>query len=56
MEDYNARLTECGFSVQTRRILCFYFKPDILEAVITAMKEGDACVDPMQSESAKGPR
>lgn len=49
-EDFNALLKQHGFGVQTRQILCFYFKPDILRAVVDAMRGGDTDVDPMQSE------
>jgi len=51
MEDFNSELKECGFDLMTRLILCFYFKPETIRAVIDATMGGDNNVDPLQSES-----
>ena len=39
MEDFNSELKECGFELMTRLILCFYFKPETIRAVIDAMQD-----------------
>ena len=41
MDDFNTELKECGFDLMTRIILCFYFRPETIRAVIDAMKDDE---------------
>lgn len=56
MEDFNTMLAECGLDLQSRIILCYYFRPETLRAVIDSIKDGGSGVEAMQSQSEAGTR
>lgn len=55
MPNHWDRLLDCGIPTETCIILCFYFSPEIIEAVIDSMKGGDHDVDSMQPEPETSP-
>lgn len=56
MNSFDARLQACGVPAETRLILCYYFRPEILQAVVESLEGGDADVGACESESAKRAR
>ena len=52
MKDYESELKSCGIPVTTSIIVCFYFPPEVLDAIIESMtRSDDHHVDQLQSES-----
>jgi hypothetical protein len=51
MTDFETALKQLGVPTSTCTIICFYCKPETLQAVLEGLEGGDDDVDQLQPES-----